>query len=387
LLLDLGMPLDAGGGDPPMPDVPGLSGEDPSLLGIALSHLHLDHCGLVPYAARNLPIAMGAKAARILQEAAFFNGRDLGIEPAWTLEDRRPFSIGPFRITPYAVDHSAFDAYALLIEAAGRRLFYTGDIRGHGNDSTLFAGLLQDPPARVDALLMEGTQIGDGRQHDGPSEADLRWALARRFREWRGLVLVAWSAQNLDRLTTVYRAAGDAGRTLVVDLYQATMAELTGDPAIPVPGSEGLAVYCRQRERVQVKEARQFERVERIRKWRIFAEQIAARGSELVVVLRPSMLRELDRAFALEGALAIWSLWAGYLEGAGEKRMAGLLEARKVPLERHHVSGHAYLTDLQRLTSAIAPFRVVPIHTFAPDRFGEHFADVERHEDGEWWEV
>jgi ribonuclease J len=225
-----------------LPDVPGLSGDDPSLLGITLSHLHMDHCGLVRHAGPSLRVAMGKKASRILREAAFFTGRDLGIEPCWELEDRRPFSIGPFRITPYAVDHSAFDAYALRIEAAGRRLFYTGDIRAHGNDTGLFEGLVQDLPRNVDVLLMEGTHIGKGRGRIGPSEKDLRQELAVRFGESPGLVRVAWSAQNLDRLTTVYRAARDAGRTLVIDLYQATLATSTEHPAIPVPADEGIVV-------------------------------------------------------------------------------------------------------------------------------------------------
>ena len=29
-------------------------------------------------------------------------------------------------MTPYRVDHSAFDAYAVHVEGNGRRLFYTG---------------------------------------------------------------------------------------------------------------------------------------------------------------------------------------------------------------------------------------------------------------------
>ena len=40
--------------------------------------------------------------------------------------------IGPFRITPQLVDHSAFDAYALLVEADGKRVYYSGDFRAHG---------------------------------------------------------------------------------------------------------------------------------------------------------------------------------------------------------------------------------------------------------------
>jgi ribonuclease J len=99
------------------------------------------------------------------------------------------------------------------------------------------------------------------------------------------------------------------------------------------------------------------------------------------------MIDELDRAGALREALAVWSMWRGYMEQPSERRMLERLRERGVPLEFHHVSGHAYLPDLQRLADAIAPDRVVPIHTERPDRYEDVFAAIERHADGEWWEV
>jgi ribonuclease J len=53
----------------------------------------------------------------------------------------------------------------------------------------------------------------------------------------------------------------------------------------------------------------------------------------------------------------------------------------------HHASGHAFIPDLQRLVSALAPDRVVPIHSFAADRFQDFFPHVVRRRDGEWWDV
>jgi ribonuclease J len=387
ILLDLGMPLEAGEEDVPLPPVPGLAGGDPSLLGIFISHLHGDHCGLVPHAAPGLPVAIGPTARAILAEADFFTRRSPRFEVTWPLVDREPFTVGPFRITPYQVEHSALDAFALLVEADGRRLFYTGDFRAHGNDPEPFARLLRRPPRGVHALLMEGTQIGGGREGAGPGEAELRVALTRRFRECTGLVLAAWSAQNLDRLRTLHAAARDAARTLVVDLYTATLARAARERDVPVPGDDGLAVYCRMRERVQVKEAREFHRTSWVRPWRIFPEEIASRAAKLVVVLRPSMMNELVRTGALRGALAVWSLWRGYLDGPAERHMQELLAEQGVPLEVWHVTGHAYVRDLERLVEGLQPERVVPIHTAEPERYATHFPSVEQRRDGEWWEV
>jgi len=47
ILLDLGLPLDADEATPELvPDVAGLRSQDPSLLGIVISHGHGDHWGL-----------------------------------------------------------------------------------------------------------------------------------------------------------------------------------------------------------------------------------------------------------------------------------------------------------------------------------------------------
>ncbi|OFX20223.1 MAG: hypothetical protein A2V77_16590 [Anaeromyxobacter sp. RBG_16_69_14] len=67
--------------------------------------------------------------------------------------------------------------------------------------------------------------------------------------------------------------------------------------------------------------------------------------------------------------------------------MQRILSERGVPLEVHHVSGHAYVRDLQQLVGAVSPDRVVPIHTAAPERYVELFPGVHRQDDGIWWDI
>lgn len=45
------------------------------------------------------------------------------------------------------------------------------------------------------------------------------------------------------------------------------------------------------------------------------------------------------------------------------------------------------MKDLQKFAKAIAPKRLVPIHSFAADRFVDLLENVELHDDGEWWEI
>ena len=75
------------------------------------------------------------------------------------LEDGAPLVVGSFTITPHLVDHNAFDSYAVVVEAGGRRVLHTGDLRGHGRKRRLFDGVVSDPPRDIDALLIEGTHV------------------------------------------------------------------------------------------------------------------------------------------------------------------------------------------------------------------------------------
>ena len=68
----------------------------------------------------------------------------------------KPVDIGAFRVTPYLVDHSAPDAVAYVVETDGRKLFYTGDFRGHGRKKIVLERMLKDPVRDVDCLLIEG---------------------------------------------------------------------------------------------------------------------------------------------------------------------------------------------------------------------------------------
>jgi hypothetical protein len=64
------------------------------------------------------------------------------------------------------------------------------------------------------------------------------------------------------------------------------------------------------------------------------------------------MIREIEHAGCLDGAVAVWSMWPGYLERPGQESLLNFLERHSIPLVTHHASGHAYLPDLQRLARA-----------------------------------
>jgi ribonuclease J len=364
-------------------------GADPSLCGVVISHPHVDHYGLLSKVARSTPIFIGAAAARILSAAAFFSPYGLDLPPAGFLVHRRPFEVGPFTITPYLNDHSAFDAYSLLVEAGGKRLFYTGDIRGHGRKAHLFEELLRTPPENVDALLMEGTHIraNGSAAVRGPTERDVEEACIDTFRKTKGIILAVFSPQNIDRLVTFYRSCIRSGRELVIDLYTAAVARATGFDTIPQADWNGVRVYLPKAQKAKVVRGRAFHRTRAVRASRIYPDEIAARRSELAMLFRPSMVREVETGGCLRGATAVWSMWAGYLRNPGGQRLTTWLQRHGIPLRVHHSSGHAHLSDLKRLVNAVAPERVVPIHSWAGTSYSRFFPAVDVRSDGSWWRI
>jgi ribonuclease J len=349
----------------------------------------MDHYGLIDQVDARLPLFIGREAAALLKAAELFSSAGVELHPTGHLSDRVPLQIGAFTVTPFLVDHSGFDSYSLLIEAEGKRLFYSGDFRGHGRKASLFRRLLDDPPLPIDVLLCEGTHIRREQARDAAprSELDVELSLAKTMRETTGAACVVSSAQNIDRLVTVYRASKRTGRTLVTDLYTATLAHAIGRPTIPQPGFPDYKVYIPNRQRLLVKQSGEFDRLELLRGCRVFPEWLLTNRHKVTLLMPSSTVPELLRANALDDGVVVWSLWPGYLGEPSGARMRRTLAAAGVPLVLDHASGHASVTDLQLLATALRPGKVVPIHTEAGDRFDEYFADVEAHRDGEWWEV
>lgn len=394
IVIDLGMPLDKDVHEAGLlPAVDGLLERDEELLGVLVSHPHQDHWGLVPQIRRDLPVYIGKAAHRILREAAFFGTGDFDPFVKGYLEDRKMLEIGPFRITPFLNDHSAFDAYSLLVEADGKRLFYTGDYRAHGRKKALFERLLRTPPTDIDVLLTEGTTVSSDGVHRnvGLTEQQLEDRLTGLFETEKKAVLVAMSAQNIDRLVSVYRACLRAKRSLVVDLYSATVAQATEHESIPKPGFPSYNVWVPQSQRVKVKNSREFHRVKSIRSVRIYPDrQFAAVASNAVFLFRGSMAGEFEKTGILQGASLVWSLWDGYLASHQGKAIRSLVEQHDMTLSHIHSSGHAGVNDIRRLVRALQPKRVVPMHTFGASQFAgllQGIGNVELQDDGTWWNV
>ena len=387
VVLDVGQPLDLADPDQmPLHPVRGFDRPDPSLLGVILSHPHQDHYGLAYRLPKDTLFLIGKAAERVLFAAATFVSARARFQRVLHLEDRKPIALAPFTITPFLMDHSAYDAYAVLVEADGAALFYSGDLRAHGRKAALFHKLLRVPPARVDVLLMEGTTLRR-RETAYPTEADLESRFVEWFRQTRGMPLVWCSGQNIDRMVTIFRACRKARRQLICDMYTAHVLRATGNPSVPHAGWDGIKIFLPRSQKMQIRRKQEFELAKGYRPWRIYPEALAGAAAKSVMLFRPSMIRDLEEAGCLDGARVICSLWSGYLQEESAQPMLQWVERRGLPLEQCHTSGHASVTDLVKLRTAFPKAPVVPIHTDRPERFPEVFGNVRQRADGEWWAV
>jgi ribonuclease J len=388
LLLDLGLPLDAENNDPKyLPDIKGLDGKDPSFLGILISHPHVDHFGLLAHISEDIPVGMGAAARRILKAAKpFMPGKWPVPVHGWDYESEVPFEIGPFTITPYLVDHSAYDAYALMIEADGKRLFYSGDFRAHGRKSSLFERMIANPLGNIDVMLLEGSSLGrldDDSQF--PTETDLETKFETVFRETSGLAMVHCSSQNIDRIVSVMRASKRTGRKLVIDLYTAAILEATGNPKLPQSYWSDVVLMIPHSQRVKIKKNGWFDLLKQHSANRIFREKLNAHPEQYTLLFRPLYQGDMTRGECLEGAVYVYSQWEGYWERGEYDDVEAWLNEHSIMKQSIHTSGHASPVDLKRLVKALNPGKVVPIHTFHPKQYEKMYPNVEVHEDGEWW--
>jgi ribonuclease J len=389
LVLDVGLPLDATEPDElELHPVAGFAEPDPSLLGVCISHAHPDHYGLAHRLPKATPYLIGKAAEAILAAAAPFTPFGITFDSVVHLQDRQPISLGPFSVTPFLVDHSAYDAYAILVEADGHRVFYSGDLRAHGRKGSLFEKLIRSPPENVDVLLMEGTTVGRAGTDEGwPSETALEADFAERFQRAKGMCFVWCSSQNIDRLVTIFKASRRAGRQLILDMYTAHILRATGNQKLPQAHWAGIRVFLPKSQRWRIKRDKLFDLSNSYRRWRIFPEDLPEVAPTSVMIFRPGMIPDVEEARCYDDACLIYSLWPGYLERDQTRPLLEWLKTHNIPMHRCHTSGHASVGDLQRLRAAFAQAVVVPVHLDRRDRYVEIFDNAEVREDGEWWGV
>lgn len=404
VLLDLGLPLPTGRDDPPvkgrsvaelvaagvLPRIPGVYADDtPRVRAVLMTHAHMDHFGLAPYVHPSIPVyaTQGTWAAqRVLQ--VFTPAQPL---PATqhVLSATQPVPLGKLTVEAVAVDHSACDAVALSVEADGKRILYTGDLRAHGRKGRLFDALIDRSAGHVDVLLVEGTTIGRG---DGAmlSESDLEASFVERFRAQTNFSVIFCSSLNLDRLVTIYRAVKRTGKMMVIDLYTAYALQehLCVSTHFPQWSWDQVWVVGWRYQQDLLKKAGKGSFLDAVRPKLTGWKGMKMRKAEVVLLMRTnSRVLSLERNLGdeIRDVKFIWSMWEGYWND--DRYVRPLCERHGIQPEFLHTSGHASWSDLRRLVKRIRPGAIIPVHTEHAYRYADEFDNVAVLADGQAVEV
>ena len=275
-----------------LPRVPGLFAPGPAPDAIVLSHAHLDHTGFLTHAQPDIPIYATKGTSKVMNAGAIFaRGVELPRQKHRELVPEQTVSIGDFRVTAFSVDHSVFGSVALLIEAEGKAVLYSGDLRMHGRKpgmtKRLWAAMQEKT---IDVLVMEGTHLGLGIS-DGQNEYELEKEIVGHIESAPGLVLASFSPQHVDRLVAFIRAAMQTKRTFVADIYCAYVIHLIALDTIPKPTREdGIPVFYPSRLAASLKRRRLHKIHNMFLDSQITLAEILETPTRHIMLFRPSMI-------------------------------------------------------------------------------------------------
>ncbi len=362
-----------------LPNIEGLYNNSDSLIdGVIISHPHQDHYGLANYITDDVQCFLGEATHKIIELNNLFTPQEIHLKNTTYFEKEKTFKIGDISITPYWADHSAFDAYSFFVEADGKSLFYSGDFRSHGRKAKAFYWFTHNAPQNVDYLLLEGTTINrDNKLFK--TEPEIENELVEVFKKKGGINLIYTFGQNIDRLTSIYRACKRTGKIFVVDVYVAkVLKELSKYAGIPYPSEnfENVKVmfpfFISRRLKKEGNEKILYE----FKKFKITKEEISNQSDKIVMIVRPSMQKDLERIEGIDKGNLIYSMWEGYLNKSATIKFVDYLINRKFTLHKIHTSGHADTKTLKKMVEAVKPKNIVPIHTFEGDKYKNIFSET-----------
>jgi len=359
-----------------LPDIEGLYNDTNNLIdGVIISHPHQDHYGLSSFINKEVKHFLGEATHKIIELNNLFTPQEIIIENATYFEKEKAFQIGDFLITPYWADHSAFDAYSFLVEANGKSIFYSGDFRNHGRKTNTFKWFTHNAPQNVDYLLLEGTTIGR-ESKTFKTETEIENELTNVFKQQNKINLIYTSGQNIDRIVSVYRACIRTDKILVVDVYIAKiLKELSKFAKIPFPSKEfeNLKVMFTYFTSRRLKNEGNEKILYQFKNYKITKEEISNQADKIVMIVRPSMQKDLENINEIDSGILIYSMWEGYLQKSDTKKFLDYLTSRNFTIHKIHTSGHADTETLKKMVEAIKPKNIVPIHTFSGSEYHKVF--------------
>lgn len=348
---------------------------------VFITHYHGDHVGRILDIPSNIPIYMGKTTRQIMLNIheTLINVPELQEEQKrWVellnsnrikeiQENKTITDIKDIAVTPYSVDHSAYDAYMYLIEADGKVILHTGDFRGHGYRGKAMIKVIKKyvhkDGRKVDYLITEGTMMGDRKNEKVKREAELYQEAMALFKEHRHVFLII-SSTNLDSLTSFYHAAKENRINMYCYSYYfykqlQTFSNTAGERS---PWYQFKDVYTVD-----------FEKQLSHKLWdKDKSQEEFMREYGFLCVIKPDeKYHEWIERFKDKNPLVIYSMWDGYIDvkkgkEAYNETWAQFFEPYKFSGQYRdmHTSGHATAKMIADVINVVDPQEeIIPMHT------------------------
>jgi ribonuclease J len=198
-----------------IPDFSYLREHRAAFRAVMLTHGHEDHIGALSYLLREFPVPVyGTPLTLAIARHRLAENDLLGQADLRPYAPGERIAVGGFTVEPIRVTHSIADGIGLAIETAIGTVVHTGDFKldrrpvDHQQpDYSRFAALGE---RGVVALCSDSTNVG--RPGHTGSETEVGQALAGRFGEASGRIIVATFASHIHRIQQVLDLAARCGR-------------------------------------------------------------------------------------------------------------------------------------------------------------------------------
>lgn len=358
IIIDFGDDLD---GLKRLENIEGLTTGKPTYDGVFITHNHQDHMGRIDDILGVIPVYMSDLSKKIFETVFCFSKNKGNIHrKTFNLEEEKPITIKDMKITPYIVDHSAYNSFMLLIESEGKKILHTGDFRNHGYKGVLLEKTLKKI-GKIDLLITEGTTFSR-KQVKSKTEAELVDDIVEKTKSY-DQVLMLMSTTNIDRVTTMQKVANRTGKAVIHDIVLSNVLQFVTQKIPNALNSEKIGVYLPNN--VYIK-----RNMEEYKKYiEPFEQRIKETGKLLhgkfIMNVRVSMLKDIERLkdTVLTNCCVVYSFWEGYQKEEIYIKFLDKLKELHIDVFSLHVSGHADYTALHQVLSITNPDIVIPIHT------------------------
>lgn len=338
----------------------GVTQGKPDCNAVLITHYHGDHVGMFEEILPDIPIYMGSVAKQIYGAVQQTLKTKLGKgnpERVKTFKEYvvgKPIYFGDIKVTPYTVDHSAFDAYMLLIEAQGKRILHTGDFRMHGARGNKMPAVFEKYCKNIDILIIEGTMLSRTNEKI-VTEKELG-IKAEKLLHDNKYAFILCSSTNIDTIAEFYNAAIKCNKPIIVceeDFQGEILKIITNNATSPFYRFDKKKVYSYGKNLHDLMTERGFCFFGR-------TNYVTQKAIE-----------------TFPNSLIIYSMWSGYLDKSHpafdeyKKNFIDKAVRNGCRIEYLHTSGHASVDEIKQVCKITNAKTVIPIHSEVPELLKE----------------